>query len=217
MNRESWLQAAVEELRPLFRGKGLEVPELNVSCGFPSRNATGTKKRAIGECWDGLVSADGKPQLFISPFLVEVPADKIIADAPLALEQGVLATLVHEMVHATIGNEAKHGPKFKKAMEKVGLAGKPTATIASPDLATRLGMVIQHLGNYPHAALVLKRERKVQTTRMRKCECSACGFLVRLTQKWADVGAPICPVPGHGAMALEEKFEDNPDGGKDDE
>lgn len=217
MNREAWLQGAVEELRPLFRGKGFEVPELHVSCGFPSRNATGTKKRSIGECWDGLVSADGKPQLFISPFLVETDVDKLVVEAPMALEQGVLATLVHEMVHATIGTEAKHGPKFRKAMDKLGLAGKPTATIAGPDLQARLAGVIQHLGNYPHAALTLKRERKVQTTRMRRCECSACGFLVRLTQKWADVGAPICPVVGHGPMTLEEQFNDNPDGGADDE
>ena len=200
MNREAWLQAAVAKLRPLFLGQGLEVPELHVSCGFPSRNATGTKKRAIGECWDGLVSSDGKPQLFISPFLV-VPEDA----------GGVLATLVHEIIHATIGCEAKHGPKFKAAMKKLGLEGKPTATVAGEDLMAKLHALAKELGPYPHAVLTLKRERKVQTTRMKKAECPCCGYLVRLAQKWADVGVPKCPADGE-QLKLEEKFSDNPDG-----
>lgn len=187
--REQWLNAAVESFRPYFLGHGLTVPPLRISCGFPSKGATSPTKRRIGECWDGLTAADGKPQLFISPFLDEV-----------ATEGGVLATVVHEIIHATIGCEAGHGPKFVKTMKRVGLAGKATATVAGPDLLPLIERVGGELGAYPHVKLSLKLERKKQTTRMRKCECLACGYTVRLTQKWIDIGFPICPAVGHGPM-----------------
>ncbi len=210
MNREEWLQAAVDEFRPLFLGKGLKVPELYVSCGFPSRNATGIKKRAIGECWDGLQSADKKPQLFISPFLVET-----------ASPGGVLATLAHEIVHATIGCEAKHGPRFVKAMKQIGLAGKPTATVAGEELIPLLERIASELGAYPHSELKIIRERKKQTTRMKKavCGCDGCGYTVRLTRKWMEeVGLPICPggtsEHPHGPMNSED-FEEGGEEGEE--
>lgn len=205
-NREQWLNAAVVEFHPFFIGQNLLIPELYVSCGFPSRNATGTKKRAIGECWDGLCSADKKPQLFISPFLFD----------PMA-PNGVLATLAHELVHATIGNEAKHGPKFVKAMKKVGLEGKPTATIAGEILLAKCEMISKALGKYPHSELKLIRERKVQTTRMIKCVCATCEYQVRISRKWlSEVGSPICPggtsEQPHGPTKSELPEAEEPEG-----
>lgn len=197
MNREAWLEAAVGVLRPLFAAAEIPCPEVRVSCGFPSTGALATKKRRIGECWDGLMSKDGKPQLFISPLLVETSGPG-----------GVLATLVHEMVHAAIGCKAGHGPKFKKAMTKVGLEGKPTSTIAGSGLLERFpGVHSQLVIPYPHSELILTKERKVQTTRMHKCECEACGYTVRLAKKWLEVGIPECPVH-HEQLKLEEKDEE---------
>lgn len=196
INRERWLELAVEKLTPLFKQAELAVPELRVSCGFPSKCALATKKRRIGECWDGLMSADGKPQLFISPMLVTTD------DAG-----GVLATLVHEMVHASIGCKAGHGPKFKKAMTKVGLEGKPTATTASENLINTLKAIVLELGAYPHSELKLVKERKVQTTRMHKCSCPECDYTIRLTRKWLEVGVPNCPVEGHPKLAEQDQEE----------
>jgi hypothetical protein len=124
INREQWLQAAVDKLRPLFLGHGYTVKEVQVSVGFPSRNPLGLAKRSIGQCWDGSTTADGKPQIFISPLLDDVATDP----------QGVLATLVHELIHATVGCEAAHGPRFAKAAKKVGLEGKPTLRTSGPSL-----------------------------------------------------------------------------------
>lgn len=195
--REQWLQAAVDKLKPIFLGVGFTVPELRISCGFPSKGAMSTKRRVIGECWGGLQSADGKPQLFISPFLHE----------PLE-EMGVLATVVHEVIHATIGTEAQHGPKFKKAMGKLGLEGKPTSTHAGAELLERLKPMMESLGDYPHSELKLKTARKKQTTRMIKCECSACGYVARTASKWiTEVGTPICPGVGHGPMKSDSVVE----------
>lgn len=201
MNREAWLEAAVEKLRPIFLGKGYTVKELRVSVGWPSSGGLGTRKRAIGECWAGSTAADGKPQIFISPLL----------DEPTA-PMGVLATLIHEVVHVVAGPEAKHGPKFAKIAHNMGLEGKPTSTSAGEELIERLKLIVTDLGAFPHSKLVPTKERKPQTTRMRKCECETCGFMVRMTQKWADVGMPICPMPNHGSMKLEM-----PEGGEGDE
>lgn len=192
INREAWLEAAVQNLRPIFLGHGYTIPELRVSVGWPSSGGLATKKRTIGQCWHGSTAADGKPQLFISPLLDDVKEP-----------QGVLATLVHEVCHVAAGPDAKHGPQFVKVMKKLGLEGKPTATVAGEDLIVRFGGMLEALGPFPHSKLVPLKEPKTQTTRMRKCECEACGYLVRLTQKWADVGVPSCPVPGHGLLKLE--------------
>jgi hypothetical protein len=166
----------------------------------------GLAKRTIGQCWDGSTTKDGKPQIFISPLLDDVATDP----------QGVLATLVHELVHATIGCEAAHGPRFAKAARKLGLDGKPTSTHAGDDLLVRLKQIADELGAFPHTKLVPGMKlRKKQTTRMKKAVCD-CGYTVRLTKKWMDeVGLPICPggmsETPHGQMKIELPTED--DGG----
>ena len=104
----------------------------------------------------------------------------------------VLSTLRHELVHAAVGIDAKHGPRFTKAARKVGLAGKPTATYASDELLPWLGEIAEQLGGYPHPALN-PMSRKKQSTRMLKAVCGECGYTVRLTRKWAEVGLPSCP------------------------
>ena len=32
------------------------------------------------------------------------------------------------------------------------------------------------------------------------CEHPGCGYQVRLTRRWLALGAPLCPVPGHGSL-----------------
>ncbi|MDQ6920240.1 MAG: hypothetical protein M3256_12390 [Actinomycetota bacterium] len=41
---------------------------------------------------------------------------------------------------------------------------------------------------------------------MLKAECPECGYTIRLTKKWADVGLPSCPTDG-GALALDSGVE----------
>jgi hypothetical protein len=203
MNREEWLQGAVAKLRPVFQSHGYEIPELRVSVGWPSSGGLGKKKRTIGQCWFGAMAADGKPQLFISPLL----------DADVATEGGVLATLVHEVAHVAAGPDAKHGPKFVKVMKKLGLEGKPTATIAGAELIARLKTILEELGPFDHSAIVPVKENKPQTTRMKKCECKACGYVARTVKKWLEsVGPPLCPC-NKEVMVLEGGDEGEDEGG----
>jgi hypothetical protein len=51
--------------------------------------------------------------------------------------------------------------------------------------------LFKRIGPYPAGFLI---DTPKQGTRMLKCDCSACGYTVRITRKWLDAaGPPICP------------------------
>lgn len=188
--REAWLEAAVEVFRGWFVKAGRPLPaNIKVTCGWPARGGTSAKGRVLAECWHPKVSADGATQIFVSPY---------IGDAARALD-----VLLHECVHAALGVGAGHGPAFAKLAYSLGLAGKPTATIAGEALQKRLiEAVLPALGKYPHGKMevteweVSDRPKKQTGSRMVKCECSGCGYTVRATRKWLGVATPTCPDAG---------------------
>lgn len=168
--REQWLEDLVAEIRPWFRG---ELPEtLHLSTGFPSGGARG---KAIGECHGSALSEDDAPHIFVHP--------KVSGSLDAA------AIMVHELIHAA-RPEAGHRKGFREVAVRLGLEGKMTATIAGPELINRLNKVIETIGEYPHAALT--STGKKQSTRLIKCECPYCGYVVRVTAKWLDNGEPFC-------------------------
>jgi hypothetical protein len=178
ITREQWLTNAVVEMEPWFQAKGYKVPAVRVSVGFPYAS-----KRAIGQCWDKSAASDKRAQLYVSP-VIEKEVEP----------QGVLSILVHEVVHAVVGNENKHNKVFKKCALAVGLTGKMTETVSGEELTTVSHEWMKKLGPYPHVKLNLgKRPTKKQTTRMLKCVCAECGYTVRTSQKWLDIGVPSCP------------------------
>lgn len=197
-NREQWLSDAVKLMTPLFEQHGYKVPAVRVACGWPSVKALSAKSRRIGECWSTEAAEDGVSQIFISPWL----------DDPSGV-QGILPTLVHEVVHAVVGNKEGHNKVFGKCARAVGLEGKLTATIAGETLVTQCKDWAKQLGAYPHAQLdSLKSPRKKQTTRLVKAECE-CGYNVRVTRKWLEeVGAPICP---HNKKVMSYEIPDELD------
>jgi hypothetical protein len=87
-----------------------------VAIGFTSR---GAKAKAIGECWDNRLSADGHFEIFIRPDL---------AHAPDAMPAQIAAILAHELVHAAVGIPAGHGKAFKRVALGLGLVGPMRAT-----------------------------------------------------------------------------------------
>jgi hypothetical protein len=173
--REAWLVAMTEALRPTFEDAGFTVPAVRVSCSWPSRQI----RKRIGECWTSKASKDGSRQIFITPIL---DAGFVVAEV-----------LVHELIHAVLPDESKHGKDFRQGMKKLGLDGKPTSTHAGPELTERLHALCLEVGDYPHSALSLKDPGvKKQGTRMLKLTC-VCGYTVRTTAKWIEVGLPTCP------------------------
>lgn len=183
LTREQWLIQAVSALTPLFTAQGYKVPAVHVTCGWPSSRGLSAKKPSIGECWDNKASADKVNQIFISPRLSD----------PLG-SFGVLPVLAHEVAHAVVGIKNKHNKVFGKCVRAIGLEGKLTATVGGAEFLKQCESIVNKLGKYPHSEInPMNRPTAKQTTRLVKCECGKCGYNVRVTRKWLEVGAPLCP------------------------
>lgn len=181
INREGWLLKAVQLYRPVFKKAGHPIPEkVRVAVAFPSTRALSSTKARIGECWSDKCSGDGACEIMISPRL----ADPLV----------IIDTLVHELCHAAVGTEAGHKGPFVKLARALGLEGKPTSTHGGEEFRKQAAIVLKKLGPLPHAALTASRQRKVQTTRLIKCQCAECGYIARTTTRWIEeAGAPLCP------------------------
>jgi hypothetical protein len=186
-SRDAWLQAAADQLRPLFDRVGAPLPgKLRFAIAFPS---TGRKSKRIGECWDSSASADGHFEIIVRSDQSD-PVD-------------VLGILIHELTHAAVGLAAGHGKAFKWIAVALGLEGKMTATVAGAKLRADLAKLADVVGPLPHGKLGfgLSDRPKKQEARMLKAECSTCGYVVRVARKWLEVGPPHCPE--HGAMSCD--------------
>jgi len=203
--RETWLAKATDYLRPMFAEQGYQIPaDVRVTCGFPSRNATrgANGKRAIGMCWSRTCSEAGINEIAISPCLSGEDDT-----------QGVLGTLVHELVHAVDDCQNGHNAVFKQIATAVGLTGKMTSTESTPQLIDHLQVFIDKQGPFPHATLDVAKTHKKQSTRMIKASCvnnhcitDARGnrYTVRLSRSWIEeAGAPLCPVCSHTMQTAE--------------
>jgi hypothetical protein len=208
ITREEWLHQAIEALRSKFEEIGFPLPEkIHVSVGF----GYGAKRESatiLGQCWPTTLSEDGVNHIFISPEMND--------------SARVLDVLIHELVHAADNCKSGHKGDFAKHAKKLGLTGKMTSTIATPELAEMLRELAKAIGPYDHAKLytsgapIKPKEDpegpeepeepeepaapsgpKKQGTRMIKVvcstECECGGYVVRTTQKWIEVGMPVCP------------------------
>ena len=158
---------------------------------------TGRKGKRVGETWHDGATADRAFEIFLR--------------ADLAAPIEVLTVLVRQLVHSALPAEESHGKRYKEAANKIGLTGKMREAVPGPYLEEHLARLVTELPRLPHAALdinwkAVNKPRK-QTTRMLKAECAKmadefqpCGYTVRLSAKWAVLGA-MCPK--HGAMNVE--------------
>ena len=169
MNREAWLADAVSRLRPLIEAAVVAsgyatiavLPRVWVSVGWPKGHRG--RGRAIGQCWSGTHSADKAPHVFISP--------------ELTLPEIVLATLVHELIHAAVGSS--HRGAFVEVARAVGLVRPWTATTAGPELGAKLTEAAKALGPYLHASLAPLVTASKPGSRLRRWVCE-CGIKVRV-------------------------------------
>lgn len=182
--REAWLcdlmgRLAREVFEPVEAGSTENLPKWRVTCGWPWR---ARERKAIGQCWSHSASSGGFVEIFISPVLDEVSeVDHVLA---------------HELCHAIAGNECGHGGAFVKLARKIGLVGKPTATIAGDELRAKLDEITASMPPYPHARLNPSERggggRPKQSTRMLKAECPECHYVIRSSRKWFAKGMPTC-------------------------
>lgn len=176
--REAWLQAFIYAAKPYFETVGAPIPvNTRVAVGFTSKGSRGTR---IGECWSHKASADEHFEIFIVPSLAD-PVD-------------IAAVLTHELVHAAVGLEAKHGPIFKGVATALGLGGKMTATVPTDAWHKWADPLLDALGPIPHASLHggSSSGPPKQKTFLKKLECDCCGWTARVTAKHIDPYSSLC-------------------------
>lgn len=191
--RESWLLAAVDELRPLFYKINAPLPE-NIRVTMSLTKG----KNILAVCYDPKASADGAHEILI----------RMSAQEPIE----VVDYLAHELVHAAVGCSEGHKGRFKSVALALGLEGRMKSARAGEELRMDLERIVKKLGEFPHAALNLdgtvSSGPKRQGTRMKKCLCEECGYTVRVSQKWLDEGTPHCHDLSHGQMISEDGEND---------
>lgn len=187
LTREGWLALLANKyLWPLIvANTDAARPTVRYSIGFPKATRGASARNTVGQCFGPGWSTDGTFEIFVSPFL----------DAPEAAH-----TLLHEMIHATVGLKHKHRGPFKKLALAVGLVGPMTATVPGKKLKVDIKRWIAALPEFPGAPMKDLANAPKQTTRMIKCACPECGYTVRTTARWLEIGAPICPE--HSSMEV---------------
>ena len=156
---------------------GLEKPPFRVSIGWP-RGSRG--KQVLGQCFPRDFSEDKHNEIFLSP--TESDTAKM------------LATLVHELIHAVDDCKSGHKNTFASMARACGLEGKLTATYAGEELEELIAYYIDQNGPAPVAAID-DSKRKKDRNRQLKVECSGCGFLFRASRSQVDKLSSDSPCP----------------------
>jgi hypothetical protein len=193
-------------MAPRFEEMGFPLPPFYVSVGFPSSGKDG---KAAAECWHSSASADKRFQIHIRPD----EADSMMVSGHLA----------HELAHSAVGFDCGHQGAFARVVLALGLKRPLTSTVVGEEFKAWAQPFIDKLGKIPHASLRWTNARgqqrgegsaldgegegeistgpKKQSSRLLKACCAECGYTVRITKKWLEVGRPHCPL--HGAMDVE--------------
>lgn len=175
ISRQTWLETAVKHAMPEFNKHGYCVPQVRISCGFPS---TGQRSSRIGECWSTKICSGGLNEIFISPLVDD--------------SDEVLGIIFHELVHAVDDCKSGHGAAFKKIATTIGLTGKMIHAHPNDELGKIVKLIIAKIGPYPHKRLIPKTRLTIKRERP-YAQCSECGYRVPMLKKFLDVGPPICP------------------------
>jgi len=190
LTREQWLNRFIHAARAAFAFNGKPLPP-NVRAAIcpPHR-----KMQAIGLCWTGNVTEDKGREIWIT----SAETDPV----------RVAGILVHELCHAALPHEVKHGKEFRALATALGLEGKMTATTEGERFRTIWQELIEKLGplptgRYVHGHAVDFRVQK--TPRMTNMACPQCGFVAKVRIDQMDAGRLRCPKHGVELLRPQER------------
>lgn len=201
--REQWLNRMLGHVLDMYEsacGASFEAPRIRVSCGWAGVAPGGRVDCVRGACYGPLSSGDDTHEIFISPMLDDGAT--------------VVETLCHEVTHAVAGIEANHGTTFTETGARIGMIGVGEESLPGPILRAAIAAWLADAPVYPHAILTPPPPEPspspdptptpTQTTRQLKATCSGCGYVIRVTMKWASRGLPTCTGCGIGFMLTEK-------------
>jgi hypothetical protein len=163
--RVHYLEAAYRIIRSELLPEAPPVDQIALAWSFPSKGARG---KTIGECHYAIQGSHETAAIVIHPR--EWSKEDV----------EVLAILAHEMVHAALGPGVGHRGPFPQMAERIGLAGKPTATVAGSAFRQFIAKVRESLPPFPVGGIGLAPTKKAGT-RLRLWECG-CGVKVRVAR-----------------------------------
>lgn len=131
MTQSDWLSEAIEILRYDLQHIAPIPWDIEILDCWPNDIKVCERKNCWGACNFDL----DYPRIFISPDI----SDQI----------DVLGTLVHELIHASVGYEHAHDLLFQIPAACIGLEGPLDATFAGEKLRSRLEEISNILGPYP--------------------------------------------------------------------
>lgn len=171
LNREDWLtRAAVILEEELFKPAGYDVPRnIRYAVSFPSSGGASQRNTTIGQCWSSIVSADGYFEVMISPRLDD--------------NKTIVATLIHEIVHAVVGLKAGHDKVFKRCALAVGLSGPMRSTSITDDTWDQVkDKIYSVLGTIPHGKIEVRAKPKRKKAGTIKGTCNNTKKTTRMTR-----------------------------------
>lgn len=193
-NREAWLHAAAELIRPMLAEHGLTLNPYRIGVGDAAEG------KAAGLCYVREIASDKVHEITIS--------------FRLRSDGEILGTLAHELIHACgIRNHYRDFAAAAKAIGLYTLTGKwQDAGLDGPDstIPPAYRAIMKELGPYPAGTATPRGRRKrkaKQSTRMLKAQCRRCELTVRVSRKWADF-VERCPDSKCGGTMTVEGLEE---------
>ena len=207
MNKEIGISPVVAEgnrvLSEAIKHFGLSIPPEKIILTVQSKG----RKNALGWFWSD------------SWKLKKASYHEINLSAEHLAEHNMGETLLHELAHAENCHQGiqdcdksgrRHNKKFKTMAEKLGLTVEKAGSLgwAYTDLAEPGKQFLEGI-KFDRSIFEMFRKGASksgkQSTRLLKCECPDCGYVVRTTQKWLDIGVPTCPCGTEMEAAGNEK------------
>jgi hypothetical protein len=199
--RVRYLEAAYEALRAELLPEAPERDRVALAYSFPTKGAAiGHGGRGvIGQCISARLegSAAGEQALIV------------IHPSQWSEDLAVLAVLAHEMAHAAAPG-AGHGAPFVRLVRRIGLAGKPTATVPGEAFKRAVAGLRGKLPPFPAGSLTILG-RRVAGTRLRLFEC-ACNPPIKVRTArdelpWVCEACGEVPQLKDGARAPREELK----------
>ena len=146
----------------------------------------------------------------------------------------VAATAVHELAHALLGPSQGHDATWKRYARRLGMVAPRATSDGAETWAAFVEPLRSILEAIPTVTndrrplppapaqsgpTTTPRPRPCSAgagardgtsrgagsgSRQRKVQCEQCGYICRVSARWLAVGAPVCPVDGHGPMVAPE-------------
>jgi len=179
LTRDQWLNGFIEAARAAFEAAGLPLPPNVRAAICPPHRA---KQRYVGLCWSDAVSEDNGREIWVTAGETD----------PVR----VAGIMVHELCHAALPHEVKHGKEFRRLATDMGLEGKMTATTEGAIFKMMWAPILKKLGPLPAARFTAGYAvdfRVQRTPKMTNMACPQCGFVAKVRLDQMEIGRLRCP------------------------